>query len=185
MSDTPETDAAVVFADTSINRTEEVVVARFARKLERERDEARKALEIQEAVSSELTAQGNDACMERDDALEILTTYKIGERILNEQIAELRAQIPRWIPVGERPAPKDGTEIWAWREDAGAFQVRWIAPCDFLTENEQAELAKVILETDSIYYPDEPDWFCADFVHGFRLDGDFTHWQPMPKGPVE
>lgn len=80
-----------------------------------------------------------------------------------------------WMPI--ESAPKDGTDILLWRADAGVMLGRWIAPCDFLNENEFGGA------------PDEweePDWFGADFVRGFRIsnDGTPTLWQPMPEPPV-
>ena len=72
-------------------------------------------------------------------------------------------------------APKDGTEIWLYREDCDAFLGRWIAPCDFLNEDEYKD-------ADGW---DEPDWFFADFVHGGRVtDGAPTHWMPLPDPPA-
>lgn len=71
-------------------------------------------------------------------------------------------------------APKDGSEILAWRHDAGWMLIRWVAPCDFLHEK----------ELESIKDSEEPDWFFADFVSGGRLNcGEPTHWLPMPPVP--
>lgn len=73
-------------------------------------------------------------------------------------------------------APRDGTEILAWREDAGWLLIRWVAPCDFLNEKE--------LEQMALEDTEDPDWFYADFVSGGRLDcGEPTHWMPMPDAP--
>lgn len=78
-----------------------------------------------------------------------------------------------WKPI--ETAPKDGTEILVWREDAGILLARWIAPFDFLTEK----------ESENIPNADEPDWFCADFVSGDRLSnsGLPTYWMPLPAAP--
>ena len=75
-------------------------------------------------------------------------------------------------------APKDGTEILAWREDCGWFIARWMRAADFLTESEQEKLAE-----DSLF---AHDWFGADFVAGFRAEGSETptHWVALPPDPV-
>ena len=73
-------------------------------------------------------------------------------------------------------APKDGTEILAFREDAGWFVARWDCADSFLTDDECEALGLTDDDLCSL------DWFCADFVSGERLDGDLapTHWLPMP-----
>ena len=76
-------------------------------------------------------------------------------------------------------APKDGTEILAWREDAGVFIARYTSADTVLTEREIEEQGW----TDEQLFAE--DWFAADFVAGCRMDGDLapTHWMPLPKGP--
>jgi len=72
-------------------------------------------------------------------------------------------------------APKDGSEMLGYREDAGVMIIRWMCADDFLTEKELEE------------WPEESafkqDWFYADFVAGGRLEGDEepTHWMPLPE----
>ena len=81
-----------------------------------------------------------------------------------------------WFPI--ETAPKDGTEVLVWRDDCGVLLARWIAPYDFLTESELERMGSKDL--------DEPDWFCADFIAGFRNnDGPFTHCMPLPNPPNE
>lgn len=75
-------------------------------------------------------------------------------------------------------APKDGTEIMAYREDCGIMLIRWQALEDIITDGEM-----------SIYTDEElqdPDWFFADFIQGGRLEttGEATHWMPLPDSPV-
>lgn len=77
----------------------------------------------------------------------------------------------QWQPI--ETAPKDGTEIIVWREDAGTFMARWIEPANFLTEKE--------IENWSEHDVWEPDWFYADFVSGGRLEPGPTHWTPLPQ----
>ena len=82
-----------------------------------------------------------------------------------------------WQPI--ESAPKDGSDMWLWREDSGAFLGRWIAPVDFLTDSE--------IDTWLAGDPEiaeECDWFFADYVQGGRVtDGPPTHWQPLPPPP--
>ena len=88
---------------------------------------------------------------------------------------ETRTAVLTWQPI--ETAPKDGTEILAWRKDCGVLVVRWDCPEDFLSETELQELGKESAEAYS--------WFCADFVTGARLEGSEvpTHWMPLPAGP--
>lgn len=75
-------------------------------------------------------------------------------------------------------APKNGTEILAWREDCGWMICRWIAPIDFITTSE--------LEKNPCDSDEEEDWFYADFIQGGRLESDEapTHWMPLPSDPM-
>jgi hypothetical protein len=86
-------------------------------------------------------------------------------------------QANAWQPI--ETAPKDGTEILAWREDCGVFLARYGCMYDFLTESEMSEYED---ETCS-----QKDWWSADFITGCRLDlsEDPTHWQPVPSGPTK
>lgn len=74
-------------------------------------------------------------------------------------------------------APMDGTEILAWRSDAGIMLVRYTCCADFVTEREAEELDEETLFAN--------DWFYADFVSGDRLEGDLvpTHWMSLPQPP--
>lgn len=76
-------------------------------------------------------------------------------------------------------APKDGTEILAFREDAGIFIARWDCGASFLTSEE----IEVMDMSDEDLHAE--DWFCADFVCGARLDGYLapTLWMPLPSEP--
>lgn len=83
----------------------------------------------------------------------------------------------QWLPIAS--APKDGTEILGWRDDCGVFMVRYCSAEDFLTSSEMAGWSDRRRESF--------DWFCADFAHGDRLEGDLipTHWMALPAGPVD
>jgi len=80
-----------------------------------------------------------------------------------------------WQPI--ETAPKDGTEILGWRDDCGIMLMRWVCPVDFMTCRELDGLDDESAEAE--------DWFCADFVAGFRLDEYLapTHWTPLPQPP--
>lgn len=81
-----------------------------------------------------------------------------------------------WQPI--ETAPKDGTEILAWRADCGVLLVRYMCMEDFLTERE--------LEGHDEETTFQDDWWCADFVTGCRLEGSVvpTHWMPLPTPPA-
>ena len=104
---------------------------------------------------------------------------KEGKNLYGKFAAELayEAATPQWQEM--ESAPKDGTEIWVWREDCGALLARWIAPGDFLTDNDMENFNDEDWE--------EADWFYADFIAGGRLsnDGMPTHWQPLPEKPKQ
>jgi len=86
-------------------------------------------------------------------------------------------------------APKDGSEILGWREDCGILLIRWISLEDYLTDTEAEELAKKtsLRDDDFLAMMASPDWFCADFIEGGRLEGSEvpTHWMPLPADPTE
>ena len=84
-----------------------------------------------------------------------------------------------WLPIAT--APRDGTEVLGWREDAGCMLMHWTAPIHFMTTDELE--ATVTGEDD---WQEQEDWFYADFREGGRLDGSEapTHWMPLPAGPV-
>lgn len=88
----------------------------------------------------------------------------------------MREQVSGWQPI--ETAPKDGTEILAWREDCGVFIARWTTCEEFCTEQELDEL-----DEETIF---QEDWFCADFIQGCRLEGREapTHWMPLPSEPL-
>ena len=75
-------------------------------------------------------------------------------------------------------APRDGTEILAWRDDAGVLLVCCTCAADLLTESELEELDEESAESF--------DWFCADLYGGERLEGSDipTHWRPLPAPPT-
>jgi len=75
-------------------------------------------------------------------------------------------------------APKDGSEILAWRWDCGIILVRWTSPECFCTEDACEKMGECA---------EQEDWFCADFWEGSRLEGSEvpTHWTPLPPEPVD
>jgi hypothetical protein len=104
-----------------------------------------------------------------DSNLELFNAYTR----LRARAAEMERAL-QWRPIEE--APRDGTEIDVWREDAGVIRARWTSLSEFLTDKE--------MEQYTLEYIDEPGWFFADFVSGGRLDdGDPTHFRPLPPAP--
>ena len=83
-----------------------------------------------------------------------------------------------WQPIDT--APKDGTEILAWRHDCGILLVKWSCAAEWLTEIdiEEQEWTSDAAEAE--------DWFVADFYVGSRLEGSEvpTHWMPLPAEPI-
>ena len=76
-------------------------------------------------------------------------------------------------------APKDGTEILAWREDCGVVIAAWTCQSNLMTDDE-------IERADLGDSADDCDWFSA---YGFGCDwmsgGEApTYWLPMPAGPA-
>ncbi|OWT55538.1 hypothetical protein CEY09_30070, partial [Achromobacter marplatensis] len=80
-----------------------------------------------------------------------------------------------WLDIAS--APKDGTEILAWRRDCGQFIASYTSPSAFpLTQKELDEMDEADLFTQ--------DWF-TQWPHACRLEGSEapTLWQPMPTDP--
>ena len=103
-----------------------------------------------------------------------------GDKLLEEAAAALEAaREDAWQPI--ETAPRDGSEVLVWRADCGILLARWTAPIDFMTTT---ELEAASDGNDD--WMEEPDWFCADFVSGSRLDGTEapTHWRPLPAPPA-
>ena len=86
-----------------------------------------------------------------------------------------------WLPI--ESAPKDGSEVLGWRDDAGVLLIRWTCCADFMTDLEIEDAKKQHAGADD--WIEQYNWFYADFIYGGRLDGDEepTHWQPLPDGP--
>lgn len=83
----------------------------------------------------------------------------------------------KWLSI--ESAPKDGTEILAWRDDSGPLLVRWTSAYELLTD---AEVNESGMDEDTLHFE---SWFCADFIQGCRLENDTlpTHWMPLPHPP--
>jgi hypothetical protein len=81
-------------------------------------------------------------------------------------------------------APKDGTDILVYREDAGVFMASWYAAQDRMTDADiERECRDADARGESTDWLEQEDWFCGQ---GFRLEGDEvpTHWMPLPDPPA-
>lgn len=81
-----------------------------------------------------------------------------------------------WLPISE--APKDRTEVLAWREDCGPFIASYTQASAFpLTQKEIDELDEEALFCD--------DWF-TQWPDARRLEGSEvpTHFMPLPASPT-
>jgi hypothetical protein len=89
------------------------------------------------------------------------------------------AEQDSWHPI--ETAPRDGTEILGWRDDAGALLVRWTSLAEFLTDSELADVDEETAHTEH--------WFFADFIQGGCLADDEapTLWQAItpPEAPQD
>lgn len=81
-----------------------------------------------------------------------------------------------WRPIDT--APKDGTEVLAWREDSGAFIASFTSADAFpMSQSEIDELDEEALFAE--------DWF-TQWPQALRLEGNEvpTHWMPLPEPPA-
>lgn len=80
-----------------------------------------------------------------------------------------------WMPI--ESAPKDGTEVLAWREDCGQFIARYTSADAFPMT--QAELDAY--DEGTLF---AKDWF-TQWPQALRLEGSEipTKWQPLPADP--
>ncbi len=94
---------------------------------------------------------------------------------LQSRLAEVERE-RAWRPIDT--APRDGTEILAWRDDCGVMLVQYGMPIDLFTDSELEGA-----DTESV---ETPGWFGGDALNsGYRLEGSEmpTQWMPLPRGP--
>lgn len=84
------------------------------------------------------------------------------------------------LPAGWKPiesAPKDGTEILAWREDCGQFIAKYTSADAFPMTQDELDA----MDEETLF---AKDWF-TQWPDATRLDGSEapTLWQPLPVDP--
>jgi len=96
------------------------------------------------------------------------------------QVAEV-GMASEWLPI--ESAPKDGSELIGWRDDAGVLLIRWTCCADFMSDREIEDATKG--HGGDSEWIEQYNWFYADFISGGRLEGDEepTHWMPLPEPP--
>ncbi len=80
-----------------------------------------------------------------------------------------------WEPI--KTAPRDGREILVWHENYDCCLARWIAPAEFLSDDEVDKMG----EAEAW----EAGWFYADFIEGGVLEDAPTYWMPVPSKKYE
>jgi len=83
-----------------------------------------------------------------------------------------------WLPIAD--APKDGTEVLGYREDAGIMLISYTSITELFSEQKIKEME--ITEDDA----EQKDWFYSHYTGGGRLEGSEkpTHFMHLPKPPV-
>lgn len=84
------------------------------------------------------------------------------------------------IPAGWKPissAPKDGTEILAWRSDCGQFIASYTSADSFPMTQDELDA----WDEETLF---AKDWF-TQWPQAYRLEGIEvpTHWMPLPAAP--
>ncbi|RSE85539.1 hypothetical protein [Achromobacter denitrificans] len=84
------------------------------------------------------------------------------------------------IPAGWKPissAPKDGTEILAWRSDCGQFIASYTSADSFPMTQDELDA----WDEETLF---AKDWF-TQWPQAYRLEGIEvpTHWMPLPDAP--
>jgi flagellar biosynthesis GTPase FlhF len=112
MSDTPETDAAERMAFSQ----EHMVPTEFARRLERERDEAREALEFRRELYKVQQDRLESAMRERDEAREknarLREIISRANRDYDEQIELFRSEVNKLRDIADRAIEMKEQEVW-------------------------------------------------------------------------
>ena len=117
---------------------------------------------------------------DRDAMCEAVTSH-IAQ--MNSEIEALRKRAEdaeramAWQPI--ETAPKDRTEILAWREDCGQFIASYTSADSFpLTQDELDRAEEEWLFSEN--------WF-TQWPQALRLEGSEvpTHWKPLGPGPID
>lgn len=160
---------------------------------EHERDSCREAARILRAAAA-VDVQGLMALARKFSIAEaqctVLCTSKTGKQSPEYERADKEYEVvqdalesalrlalaERDEPQPMHTAPKDGTEILAWREDCGWFIAKWTCVNDLRTTSDQD---RDELDEETLF---AFDWFGGDSEGNFRCDGSEvpTRWTHLP-----
>ncbi|MCH6203889.1 hypothetical protein L3V16_08535 [Brucella ciceri] len=119
------------------------------------------------------TAANDWTGLKDDDAISMTVKMRVGDLRTLKAVATDEADAGKvegdgWLPI--ESAPKDGTVILVYREDAGVFTAHYV--------EEDAHLSSPMNPPEGDFY-----WFSTS---GDDLTNDMpTHWRPLPSAPSE
>lgn len=115
---------------------------------------------------------------------------------LQKAVEDLRAQLPRWIPVTERmPENAEAVLVRGYAVNnpryKATFKGRWIAAHSMLADDfgADSDMDLEYDEAEDVYYVPE-GWFerienWDDYTDIAVCDFTITHWAPLPEPPEE
>ncbi len=184
----------LVAALSSTDHADDLAVDRFAiamkQKLAKKREEGRGGWENKDECSAEYLSYSLIQHIWKGDPVDVanfaMMLQQRGERVVID--SETSSIIPRhpadagkvegdgWLPI--ESAPKDGTEILAWRKDCGQFIASYTSCSAFPMSEAELDL----LDEETLF---KEGWF-TQWPQALRLEGSEapTHWRPLPAAPA-